>query len=502
MMLRRADAARTRSRSGSGYVVRYVRWLGMIATLMIAAAPRAAFAHAHLVKSAPGAGTHVPLSPQVIKLWYSEAAEATMTTITVTGRNGIHARIGPISADASDPLLLIVPVISPLQAGKYLVAWHAIAKDDGHPSQGSFEFVVDSNPEAVAGVIGGTDARTAAPGPVVAGAVDQRAAGTGSMQDMEMDVEAPSYVLARWLNFVSLIALIGVIAFRVLVIPRVVARDDVEQFEPFISDAIRRAATLGVIAAVTLLIAGIARLYAQRAVVGAGMDVATILHSFWGHIWLVQTAVAIAGCIAFALARARRNENHEHKAWLAAAVAVLILGAVPAFSGHAMASQEDRSLSVALDIIHVLAAGGWVGSLVALVVAGVPAALALTSDLEAPRSISAIASLVNAFSPIALVFAGIVIVSGLVAAWLRIGSLPLLFRSTYGTVLLIKLAFVMLVLACGAFNWLRMRGALSHQDAESSSIAAFRRSAWLELTAATLVIAATAVLVAAQPPIH
>jgi putative copper export protein len=60
---------------------------------------------------------------------------------------------------------------------------------------------------------------------------------------------------------------------------------------------------------------------------------------------------------------------------------------------------------------------------------------------------------------------------------------------------------VILVLAGGAFNWLRMRGALSRREPDHSVVSAFRRSAWAELAAAMLVIAATAVLVAVQPPV-
>src|SRR5665213_3095795 len=121
-------------------------------------------------------------------------------------------------------------------------------------------------------------------------------------------------------------------------------------------------------------------------------------------------------------------------------------------------------------MLHVIAAGGWLGGLLAVAVVGVPVALATGDDGEAVGSMSLIASVVNAFSPIALTFAATVVASGAVAAWLRVGSFAQLFHSTYGTVLLIKLGTVVLVLAGGAFNWLRMRGALSHHDSASSTI--------------------------------
>jgi copper transport protein len=206
-------------------------------------------------------------------------------------------------------------------------------------------------------------------------------------------------------------------------------------------------------------------------------------------------------CVALALARFSERTNYRNMAWLAAAVAALALGASPALSGHAIAAPEHRNISVALDALHVLAAGGWIGGLFVLAVVGVPAALAGSDRADKTESIVLIARLANAFSPTALVFAAIVVVSGGIAAWLRVGSLARLFDSTYGTVLLIKLGLVVLVLAGGAFNWLRMRGALSRREPDHSVVSAFRRSAWAELVAAMLVIAATAVLVAVQPPV-
>ncbi len=488
----RNDVARVRTTSISIYVGRYLRWLGV--ALAISATPSVAFAHAHLVKSAPAVGAHLSVSPTLIQLWFSEAAEATMTTITVMGANGTQFRIGTVSVDASDPLLLVASVglAGPsLTAGKYTVTWRTVAKDDGHPSQGTFRFVVDSN------------AATVATAPAVTGmtTVPRDSARVADVTIRAMDLEAPSIIFARWLNFLAIIIVVGVVAFRMLVIPGVVQNGS-EHLASFANRASVRAAVVGLIAGVTTIIAAVGRLYAQQAVIGQGVSIATILDSSWGHVWLLQIVIAVIACIAFAVARSSHGPDRDNRAWIVAMAAALLLGATPSLSGHAIAAPEHRNISVALDMLHVIAAGGWLGGLLAVAVVGVPVALATGSDEEAVGSMSLIASVVNAFSPIALTFAATVVASGAVAAWLRVGSFAQLFHSTYGTVLLIKLGIVVLVLAGGAFNWLRMRGALSHHDSASSTIGAFRRSAWLELAAGVLVIAATAVLVAAQPPIH
>ena len=489
-------------------VTRAARWLtiSVVAALTLAA-PRTAWAHAHLVRSTPAAGAHLAVSPTEIDLWYSEAAAATMTTISITGPGGSRASLGKVTADPGNPLLLHATLDAPLQPGEYTVAWRTVAKDDGHPSSGRFTFVIDA---AAPGTVGAatTGAATTGASTAVTGTTPSDSAGAANSAALPlpaqgMDVEAPAYVLARWLNLVALIMVVGAAAFVVLVLPRVNGEGDADTVSALEDYATRRAAKLGLAAGIVFLISSVCRLYAERAVIGGGVAMGTILSSFWGRVWITQFVIAVIVCIAFVAAGGSRRQG---MVWLAVAVVSVALAATPAFAGHAIASPGNKGISVSLDVIHIVAAGAWLGGLLTLAVVGVPTALSVGNsrgvDTAAPGALPLVARLVNAFSPLALVFAGLVVATGVIAAWMRIGSFEALFHSTYGTVLLVKLGLVILVLAGGAFNWLRMRGALAHHEAGPSAVAAFRRSAWMELTAGVLVIAATAVLVATQPPVR
>ncbi|HSH46764.1 MAG TPA: CopD family protein, partial [Longimicrobiales bacterium] len=108
----------------------------------------------------------------------------------------------------------------------------------------------------------------------------------------------------------------------------------------------------------------------------------------------------------------------------------------------------------------------------------------------------AVAALVNAFSPIALVFAGLVVLTGALSAWLHLGTPSALWTSGYGRVLLAKLGAVGLVAAAGAYNWRRARPRLGDVPAARR----LTRSATLELAIGALVLVITAVLVATPPP--
>ena len=494
---------------------RWPRWIRptaatiivMLAVILLAVTPRAAYAHAHLVKSAPAAGAHISISPASIRLWFSEAADPGLTFVGITGQNGAAVSVGRVITDGANPLLLTAAIESPLPPGSYAVAWRTIARDDGHPSHGSFAFTVDAGATAQAVAAATGDAgKMAAHDTMHAGqaAVSPTAAATNAAS-----VESPAYIFARWLNFLAIISVIGVAAFRTLVLPRAV-RDGAESDHAFGRRIRRASAMLGLLAGAAAAVACLLRLYAEHTVIGDGVPLATLLQSFWGRMWQAQIAMAAFVCAAFTLAWLSERESQHRRGWghwwsvaIAAAIGMAITAAL---TSHAMAATRLRNLSVLLDVLHVIAAGGWVGGLFVLMVAAVPIAVLTarmaSGDPQLASSSVRIAALVNAFSPVALTFAGVVVVTGGIAAWLRVGSFSMLINSTYGNVLLVKIGLVMAVAAAGAFNWLRMRAALSRGDGHGRAVADFRRSAWTEIVMGLLVIAASAVLVAAQPPMH
>jgi copper transport protein len=105
--------------------------------------------------------------------------------------------------------------------------------------------------------------------------------------------------------------------------------------------------------------------------------------------------------------------------------------------------------------------------------------------------------MVNAFSPLALSCAGILVFTGIVAARLHVASWAAFTTTSYGRTLLVKLAVVVLLVLVAAFNWRRVRPALA---TDAAAPARLRRSGTLELTLGIIVLAVTAVLVALPTP--
>ncbi|HEY9228937.1 MAG TPA: CopD family protein [Gemmatimonadaceae bacterium] len=151
----------------------------------------------------------------------------------------------------------------------------------------------------------------------------------------------------------------------------------------------------------------------------------------WGRAWVIQAAATILIGLCLHLPRRFRSSG-----WIIAATSSLALAATSGLSGHAFAAPAWTSLSIATDAAHVIGAAGWLGSLVFVWAVGVPALVASANDERWKN----VASLVNTFSPVALTFAAIVLLTGVVSAGLRLGSVSALWESAYGRRLLVKLA--------------------------------------------------------------
>jgi putative copper export protein len=135
----------------------------------------------------------------------------------------------------------------------------------------------------------------------------------------------------------------------------------------------------------------------------------------------------------------------------------------------------------------------WLGTLAVIVIVGIPAAL------KAPDSIrpgERVAGVINTFSPVALTCGGVVVATGLASSLMHLPTLATLWTSLYGVALLLKLFFVALLFAAGAWNWQRMKPRLTGENA----IGPLRSSASLELVLGAVVLTITAILVALELP--
>jgi putative copper export protein len=259
-----------------------------------------------------------------------------------------------------------------------------------------------------------------------------------------------------------------------------------------VGDSARR---LGESALVLLLLAALTRLYAESAAMhGAerALDTtmlrAMITTTSWGIGWLIGAAGIVITAIGLFLAR------RTQVGWSIAVLGALGLVLAPALTGHAAASPW-YAVAVTVDALHVAGAGAWLGTLLVLMLVGISGVGRWGGDSRAVGA-SPVAALFNAFHPLALVCAGLVVASGLLSGWMRLQSLPALWETTYGRLLLLKVAGFLIVAALGVYNSRRLLPAAQDPDFGHR----IKRSAGLELAFTAVVLALTAVLVSTATP--
>jgi putative copper export protein len=193
-----------------------------------------------------------------------------------------------------------------------------------------------------------------------------------------------------------------------------------------------------------------------------------------------KMTMLVLAFIGFVLVRATSSAG-----WMLAAIGILLAVLQPVYTGR---------FGNKVNAVHISAASTWLGTLFVLMLIGIRG-IARSSAAGTQRA-ELIADLVNSFSPLALVASAIVAITGVTTAWLHLKRVSSLWTTSYGMALDVKLIFVIIVVALGAWNWRRVRPSLGVEGSEET----IRRSARMELTFAAFVLIATSVLVSLPSP--
>jgi len=438
-------------------------------------------AHTRLAASAPAAGS-VVRAPAVVRLDFTTRAELALTSVRVLRADGSLVRLGPVEGEREDVRAVRIRVDETLAAGDYVVEW-TTGSTDGHPVRGRFTFTV----EALAGPGDTAPSGAASPRPASSGASLPEASAPASGTAPSADEPGLLATVLRFLGYVALLGAMGAVTFTRLV-TRAVGHAGFDVTE--MTARVRRGAAL--LLALLLLVAAFRLVEETRALLGTG-DGATparilrvLLETRWGLGWLAGAVLSALMLVGVAVAARTRA------GWGLAEVAAIGLAFAPGLTGHAAATEDALVLALLSDAAHVLGAALWLGTLGWILAAALPT----LRTARAEERDGAVATLFHAFHPVALAGVALVVVSGGVSAWLRLGGLAPLVASRYGQVLLVKLTLLAVVGALGAFNAVRLLPTLGAAE----STIRIRRSATAEVAIALAIVAVTAVLVAIPPP--
>lgn len=268
--------------------------------------------------------------------------------------------------------------------------------------------------------------------------------------------------------FVGLFAALGAIGFRYTSLRRVGSAD-------LYGSMSRNAARIGVVGAMLLLvhiIEVLPRVARREKTTVEGILTSISLPSTWFYL----TVLAIIG---FGLAATGKRFG-----WHLAAIGVIV-----GMLRNIFVLNWDGLIVPS----HMVVGGLWMGTLGVLIGVGLGG---LRKQPDSTRSALIVADMVNAFSPLALVCGGLVIVFGVLATLREFKPLSNIWMTPFGYTLIAKVAVVAVVLALGTWNWKKQRPALGTEHAANK----IRRTAILELMAGTLVLILTSIMVSLPDP--
>jgi putative copper resistance protein D len=165
-------------------------------------------------------------------------------------------------------------------------------------------------------------------------------------------------------------------------------------------------------------------------------------------------------------------------------IGALLIAASYTFVGHSLG--DPRWLLASLLTLHLLAAAFWVGALAPL-----------GRAVGQPDG----ASMLHRFGNFASVTVALLVVVGLIFAWLMTGSLSAMLLTAYGWTLLAKLGVVAGLMVLAALNKWRFVPALASGDPTAASH--LHRSIQIEAVAVLLILIVTATLTSiTTPPVN
>ncbi|MFE6131940.1 copper resistance protein CopC [Streptomyces sp. NPDC056437] len=376
----------------------------LLGALLTAASPAAA--HAALTGSNPKDGAVVATAPTEVTLTFSEQIAMGNDSIRVlepSGKRADKAKIRDMSTGGK--VGYGVDLLPGLPDGTYTVAWQAVSADS-HPVSGAFTFSIGAPSETEV-------------------ALPDDEAGGGLVGLL--------YDIARYAAYAGFVLLAGGAAFVLLCWQRAASVRPVQRLVAY--------------GWVTLTASTLAMLLLRTPYTGSGRladafdlsGLRDVLETKTGAALVSRLLLLGAAALFIAVlfgAYARREDATEKKDLtfgLAMGGTVVAAGvaATWALSEHASTGIQP-TVAMPVDVLHLLAVAGWLGGLATL----------LTALYRAP---SIEPSAVHRFSRVAFICVVTLTVTGLYQSWRQVGSWSALTGTSYGQLLLAKVALVVVM---------------------------------------------------------
>lgn len=381
------------------------------------------YGHASVVRSDPADNSVLAVPPEQITIWFTEPVAVDFSTFRMIDIQGQTIKLDGIRRDEADHkiITLLLPEIS---SGVYSIHWNVLSEADGHDTQGVLAFGIGSD------------------------------ADLNAAQTVTADTAVPWVeVVLRWLNFSLLAAVTGALAVRYLILRKSEADDRVGTA---VQAAQARILTWTLRFTAGLFIAGLLLITYQISNLlqtlpdsatfwGTGWKLLTL--SRWGYLWLARQVVILLLWAAWRLIQSNQQHPESSLLGLIAAFFTVALTIIQALNSHAAAVETSQTLAVAVDTLHLIGVGLWLGGMLALIIGLLPL-------VRHNRSL--FRPLVEAgwgrFGLMAAFSVALIILTGIYNTGRQVASIDALLTTFYGQSLLSKMGLMMLMGGVGLVN--------------------------------------------------
>ena len=416
---------------GFGSSIRVVLVVALAVAVAAAVMPyliQTASAHASLISASPGNNETLKRPPIRVTLRFSEAIERDLTQIQVKDKDGNRYDDGDTAFDDKDPTFASVAVKT-LAPGLYFVNWSNVSAVDGHPYDGTYPFIV-LNPD----------------GTFPAGVTLDNTGGSSSSTTGLLPAKFDS--LLKWIALLAM-GTVGGAAFMFVAGIRPAARFLEEERYQEVTDAAERwvvgiahvALPAAFIASSILILLAVSRFGTSTGLIEY---LTTLRTGQYRLAQLVFLVLALIGADVLFLGGTARQRNFGLALLLAATAGAMFMSSMVSHS----ANDPGKFWSVTSDFLHFMASSAWLGALVMLV----PLWRWLRGHFEETERYLLLANVFDRFSIIAGISVAVILATGTFNGLTQVATRDDLIHTTYGKVLLAKIALVIPLLGIAGIN--------------------------------------------------
>ena len=228
------------------------------------------------------------------------------------------------------------------------------------------------------------------------------------------------------------------------------------------------------------------------------LDTADLSAALWqtqfGQLWIWRAGMGVflgvALCVISRMSVAGQPiPSRSYKFILVTGIVLLV---TLAWAGHAASGIHYYTLHLVADMLHLLIGAIWPLGLIPM-----GGFLWYLHKENQPALSDREIKSVHRFSKISLIAVVVLVTTGIINGWLMIGSWTALATTTYGQLLLVKVAVVALMIGLGGFNRFYI---LPRIQAEPTSLRNLRRTIFAESSLAAVVLLLVGTMGMTAPP--